>query len=183
MTLDVGFAKCGWAVYENGEPKQCGVIITNKSPKKQTRTSDDYAFRSGQFARQLEEIIKAYQCKALIGELPSGGAQSARAMVQMGMATAVVASVASLLSLPMEWASPRDVKIAVAGKPSATKNEMMKEVAERYGWPEVVKTNGRKMVKYEVNGEPLAACHFEHIADACGAYLALRDGNLVKLFG
>jgi Holliday junction resolvasome RuvABC endonuclease subunit len=167
LSLDVGFSHCGWVVFKDGEPQDCGVIKTEKSNRKSTRTSDDNAFRAAQVARQLKEIIEGYGIKGVIGELPSGGAQSANAMRHMALATGIVASVASVLELPVEWVSPGDLKKAVTGYRSASKDEVMKVVRKRFNgfiWPK-------------------AKTRYEHIADAAGAYLALQDGNLVKLFG
>ena len=89
LSLDVGFANLGWALWDQGKLKAMGVIVTKKATKKSTRTADDYSFRS------------TYNLQ----------------------------------------------------------------------------------FTYVVNGYKFGATMFEHIADAIGAYWALRDGNLVKLFG
>ena len=191
LSLDVGFRNCGWCIWSGGKLEDMGVIITEKSKKKTTRMADDYSYRSGQLARSLKDIIAEYNIKGIVGELPSGGAQSAKAMAQMAMATAIVSSVASILNLPVEWCTPNDFKLAVYGQRSATKKQMMDTVIEKIGgerWSKKVKS--KKSPKgynlqftYIVNGYKWGAGMFEHIADAIGAYWALRDGNLVKLFG
>jgi len=176
LSLDVGFKNLGWALWEKGQLQDMGCIVTDKSARKTTRTADDYAFRAAQIARNLNGLIKDYSVQAIVAELPSGGAQSAKAMVMMGMATAVVSSVASVLNLPAEWCTPNEVKLAVSGKRSATKDEIMDLVAEKMGFE---KTNGGRVIKYNGIQKGL----FEHIADAIGAYWALSDANLVKIFG
>ena len=191
LSLDVGFANLGWVLWDQGKLKDMGVIVTKKATKKSTRTADDYSFRSTQLARQLSEIIESGSVQAIVGELPSGGAQSAKAMAQMAMATAIVSSVASILNLPVEWCTPNDVKLAVYGQRSATKKQMMDTVIEKIGGERCSKKIKSKKSKtgynlqftYVVNGYKFGATMFEHIADAIGAYWALRDGNLVKLFG
>ncbi|MCP4597027.1 crossover junction endodeoxyribonuclease RuvC [Neptuniibacter sp.] len=180
LSLDVGFSKCGWAVYKHRQPVACGCIITEKSKKKQTRVSDDYAYRSAMIAQGLQQIVGHYGSGGIVGELPSGGAQSAKAMVQMGMATASVASAASIMGLPVEWTSPSDVKLAVTGSRKATKEEIMDAIATKYDWEKMVKGN---RTSYIVLGDKITKGVFEHIADACGAYLALIHGNLAKMFG
>ena len=128
LALDVGFRFTGWSVFKDNQIHGYGLIQTEKSKSKMTRTSDDYAFRSAQIARRLKEIVEAHGVKGIVAELPSGGAQSAKAMVMMGMATAIVASVAAMLELPVEWASPGDVKMATVGRRSASKDEVIEAV-------------------------------------------------------
>jgi len=117
-------------------------------------------------ARELRDIITNYKVKAIVGELPSGGAQPAKAMSQMAMATAIVASVAALLDLPTEWTTPAETKLAACGYRSASKEDVMLAIRE----------------KFNEEHFPRPKNQFEHIADALAAYLALRhDGSLIKL--
>jgi len=167
LALDVGFRNSGWCAFKDGKPVAWGVIQTDKAKKKTVRMADDNAYRAGQIARQIKEIVDEHNVCAIIGELPSGGAQSARAMAQMAAATCIVGAVANILELPVEWCSPTDVKKAVTGLRSATKREVMDAVRKKFEGVDWPKTKGV----------------FEHVADAVGAYLALRDGNLVKMFG
>ncbi len=109
-------------------------------------------------------------------------------MAQMAMATAIVASVANILELPTEWCTPTEVKVAVTGLKSATKREMMDTVASYYKWKKhtksvVVKDRIHKRLTYYLHGAKFPGGMFEHIADSIGAYWALQDGNLVKMFG
>lgn len=166
LTLDVGLANCGYAVLRNDEVVACGVIRTKRSLKKTVRVADDSASRAASMARELRDIITNYKVKAIVGELPSGGAKSARAMGQMSAATAIVASVASILDIPTEYCTPTDCKLAACGSRSASKEDVMLAIRERFN-----------------NGNfPKAKAQFEHIADALAAYLALRhDGSLIKL--
>lgn len=167
LSLDVGFRNTGWVVFDNKKPVACGCIQTEKSKHKLARNADDNARRSAEIARHLKNIILEYNVKGIVGELPSGGAQSAKAMAQMALATGVVSAVASVLELPVSWTTPNSVKLATTGKRSAEKVEVMEAVKKRYEYFEFPKQVGV----------------FEHIADACGAYLALEADNLVLLFG
>lgn len=169
LALDVGFRSLGYAVFDtNGDPVACGVIRTEKSSKKlKVRTADDNALRAGKIARELKEVIDTHQVRGIVGELPSGGAQSARAMSQMSMATAIVATICELCDLPSEWATPADVKVALTGSKTASKDECMDAARRCFQW------KGLKV--------PGAKAEFEHIADACGAFKALATGNLVRL--
>jgi len=176
ISIDVGFANCGWIVIHDGDVKDYGVIKTEKTQKKGTRVSDDHAFRSMVLAKGLEGIIQEYNIGGIIGELPSGGAQSARAMAFMMSGISVVATVACLFDLPVEWCTPNDVKKALAGDRKASKDKMMELASRRLGF-EMVNKRFTKMDHAFSKGE------FEHIADAFGAYLALKNDNLVKMFG
>ncbi len=167
LSMDVGFKSLGWVLFEQGSPKACGVIRTEKSAKKTVRTADDNAERAAKIARELRELIERHGVKACVGELPSGGAQSARAISQMSMAVAVVAAVTELSALPTEWCTPGDVKKAMIGRKDASKDEIMEEAKRRYPSLSV--------------GLPKAS--FEHIADAVGAYEALKNNNLVRIYG
>jgi Holliday junction resolvasome RuvABC endonuclease subunit len=169
ISLDVGFKTTGFAVWDKGNIVFCGTIITEKSQKKTTRVADDYYERSSRLAYELNRLIDYYDIKGIVGELPSGGALSAKAAVMMNMATAVVASVATLRQLPCEWCTPNETKLAVCGYRSATKDEIMETVKKKF--PE------------SLHLFPSAKTYFEHIADAIGAYLALINGNIVRVYG
>lgn len=209
LTLDVGFEHTGWAVIERHKDEDrfvdVGVITTKKSDKKQkVRMADENAMRGAQIATGLDLIIKVYGCRAMIGELPSGGAKSALAMRSMAAATTAVSAAAAILGIPSEWCSPNDVKLATVGKKSATKAEIMDAVACRYRWQVDTKTHHSIIGKGKRKGQtvevvtkkfhiPCAGVNdhkvkeipggmFEHIADAIGAYWAMRDSNLVRMF-
>lgn len=167
LALDVGFRGTGWTVWKGDAPVACGLIHTTPQAKKRkVRVADDNALRSAQIARELHDVIQAHGIAGVVGELPSGGAQSAKAASQMAMATAIVASVVELLGLPSDWATPTEVKVALCGSKTASKDDMMAEARRRYG----------NMVAF-----PKSKSVFEHIADSIGAYLALRDGNVIRV--
>lgn len=192
IALDVAFSNIGWTAYEDKRPVACGVIKTEKTKKKSVRVSDDNAHRCALASRQLKEIIERYGARGIIGELP-GGSQSAKAAAQLGMATAIVSTVASLLELPAEWCTPDEVKQATVGKKNAGKAEIMDHVIGLYGGEKDEKRiqikKGKRagkesvLVNYTFLGETFPGGTFEHIADSCGAYLALQDGNMVRMFG
>lgn len=167
LSLDVAFANTGWCLIDRGRIKKCGVITTSKSKSKTTRVSEDRAWRASVLALSLAHIISENRVQGVIGELPHGGAQSYTAGLMMGMAVASVSSVCAVMNIPTEWTNPSDVKKAVTGRGNATKEEMMRAVSELFPDAPFPKSVGK----------------FEHIADAAAAYVALKPGNLVKLFG
>jgi Holliday junction resolvasome RuvABC endonuclease subunit len=167
LALDVGFAKMGWCVFDNGEPIAFGIIKTAKSGKKNVRVADDRAYMAGYLAAELKRVICDHKVCGCVGELPSGGAKSAKAMAYMAAGIAVASSVLSVLKIPVEWTTPTEGKMALCGKRNASKVEMMDAVRKEYPhilWPKV-------------------KAKFEDVADAVGAYRAAKDGTLVRLFG
>ncbi len=69
----------------------------------------------------------------------------------------------------------------------------MDKISELYGGEKVCKpfqvTKGKRagkvseLLTYSFLGECWPGGAFEHIADSCGAYLALQDNNLVRIYG
>ena len=210
LALDVGFDNTGWAVMGTDRDAgkdiivDVGCITTSKSPKKtKVRLADENAMRGAQIASKLAQIVREWGCHCMIGEMPSGGAQSALSMRAMAAATTAVSATAAVLEIPAEWCSPTDVKLATFGLKSATKDEVMNAVVEKYDWWVDKKSHYTTITRGKRKGEKkLVVCKtfhvpcsgefktrkipggtFEHIADAIGAYWAMRDSNLVRMFG
>lgn len=167
LSMDVGFRCLGWTIFQKGQIKACGTIISNKVNS--TNVAEDYAERAQSIAIKLKDIITDYNVQGLVGELPSGGAQSYKAGAMMVASISLVNVISALLSIPAKWVSPREVKLALSGKANATKEEMMAQAKLKF--------------KYAVPIFPTAKGHFEHVADAIGAYMAARNSNVVKMFG
>lgn len=167
LCLDIGFRNTGWVLFGKGSPRHWGCVRTAKTDRKIIRVSDDNAYCAQFIARALKGIVDDYGCDGVIGELPTSGSKGARPANQMGIALGVVASLVGVMSLPVEWVTPTDVKKAAVGKRNASKEEVMDAVRR----------------KFPKCGFPKTKAEFEHIADACGAYLASEGSTLVKLFG
>jgi len=197
LALDVAFSNIGWTVWHNKAPFSCGLISTEKATKKTTLVSDDDSRRCCEIMRQITIVVQAHECQGIIGELPSGS-QNARAANMGGMALCAVNAAAHFLDLPAEWCGENDVKMAVCGKKNATKDEIMDAVIAIFGGKKTAgpvrttritkgkragKTVKSQRVDYTFLGQTWAKGNFEHIADSCGVWLALRNRNLVKMFG
>lgn len=182
LSLDVGFSNTGWSIWENGRLIKCGVIETEKSNRKSARVADDNAERSAKIAREIRALVDENFIQGIVGELPSSGGQSARAISHMAMATACIAASAALLNIPVEWTTPNEVKVAMTGMRSASKREMMDEAIKRIPGAQCEKE--KRALWFVIPGVGrFCAGTFEHIADSIGAYFALRDGLLVRTFG
>lgn len=164
MSIDIGFGACGWSVWEKGQIVANGLIVTQ--PGRRKRKSEDNVDRVAQISCALKDIIEQHKIKALVAELP-GGSKSASALAKMTMATAVVATIAAILGLPVEWTTALEGKQAVCGKKNASKEEVCEAIKEKYPKVEF----------------PVAKAKFEHIADSAAAYLAAKTTNIVRMYG
>ncbi len=152
LSLDVGFANTGYSIFENDNLIDYGVISVPKTTEKYVM--NDYSLRCMCLYSKLSELITKYSITAIVGELPSGGAQSNKASVQMGMALATVSSVVSNYNLKYYWCTPQQVKFAATGKKSATKEEVIDSICDQY--------NQLKELKKNI---------LEHVCDSVSAYL------------
>jgi len=192
IALDIAFKNIGWSIWHDKHPVKAGVIQTEKTKNKQTRVCDDNSYRCSFAARTLQEIIRDERVTAIIGESPMGS-QSAAAAKSAGLAIGLIATTACLLNLPIEYCTPDSVKKAVCGRKDASKDDIMDRIIEVYGGKKFVKTiavtKGKRAgkeserVDYAFLGGLWAKGTFEHIADSCGAYMSLKDNNLVRMFG
>ena len=192
LSLDVSFSNFGWSIFRDGVPFSSGVITTDALKNKKIRVACQDYDRSQQALEELVTIAKNFKAQGFVGELPTGS-QSAGAAKCNGMAIGVVAAAAHVLNLPAEWATPDMVKVAVCRNKKASKEEIMDAIIERFGGKKTVKvipvSKGKRAGKvsrridYLFCGRVIPAGEFEHIADSCGAYLALSNFNLVRMFG
>lgn len=167
----MGFSNTGWCLFDGGTPLESGCIKTKKNalkfPKSKFRVTKDNERRCNELAAELIQLIKTREPKAVIGELPTGGAKSAAALSQMAMATAIAVIVPPTLGIPSIWSTPIDGKRALLDKSSGEKDEMMWAVRDLY--PDILWPKTKNV--------------FEHVADSVASYHALIDHPLVQKFG
>lgn len=181
LTLDVGFANMGWMVLYDNKPVACGVIHTDKDKSK--KVAIDYSERSQRLGLGLKDIIETYSVKGITGEMPHGGAQSSAAASMMSMSNAIASVSGAWAGLPMEWTSPSEGKIALSGKRDATKEEQMENCIRLLKGSILHEGKSEYYHIPDCKGaERLRKNMFEHIADSYGAYLALRNSALIKMF-
>jgi len=208
LALDVGFRSTGCAVFDKGRIIHVVTLHTEKAHKKNVRVADDTVERAALMAQQISTTYDMYNCQGVVAELPTGGSQNARAAAQMFGAICIIGAIIGLKEIPCEFCTPRDVKMAITGSAKASKEYVMRKVVRMYNWKidanrrEQNFTRQAKVVKgkvvrkrvekritvdtwrvFTLNGIILNKKTFEHIADAIGAYHALKNNNLVKMFG
>lgn len=127
MVNDPSITAWGWAIVD---PKtntviDCGAIKTTPQSKQlRTRKGDDRVRRIQELNFKLLEVIGKYKPALILSELPHGS-QSAVAAVMIGMVTGVMQTIGDCLKLPVEWYSEGDAKVAVSGRRSVEKDDMV----------------------------------------------------------
>tara|TARA_Y100001963_G_scaffold147980_1_gene225070 strand:- start:214 stop:756 length:543 start_codon:yes stop_codon:yes gene_type:complete len=165
LAIDAGYTCMGFAVYDIklGGWVECGTIETKKSHVRQhIRAADDHARRCGLL---MDGLMKISRVSAVVCELPTGGTKNARAASCMASASAVVASYVRSKRLPVEWTTPRQGKLALAGRVGARKVEMIEaamQIAPNLDWPP-------------------AKFRREAIADAMASLISCWDGQMVRM--
>jgi Holliday junction resolvasome RuvABC endonuclease subunit len=140
-------------------PRLIKLQRTEKSKNKQVRASADKLVRARQLRQAFVELEKDAHMNA--GEVPSGS-QSATASNALGIATGVLAC----HSKPLIEVNPTEVKKAVTGYSTASKEEMVEWATNL--WPDLQWIKGKAFQsKY--------ASQNEHMADALAiVYTAIR---------
>lgn len=190
LGIDAGFATMGAVIVElsdvgDGDPASRQILFaetcrTEPTPRKRgVRVADDDAERCQELARFLIDTIRSHQPAGAVVELPSGGAQGARANRAMGMATGVVVAVLEMTELPAEWVTPGDVKVAATGRRDGSKVAVQAAVREAFDWGRGDKGDKRRDDETRSHW-PKHKWAQEHVADAAAAVLAAEGGTLMR---
>ena len=123
-------------------------------------------------------------------KLVNKAVESAIAVKGLAMAVALSTALFTSFGLPIEWATPAEVKKAIAGKENASKEDIMLAVCKKYGWKITEKPVYSKTTKkvqridktYHPIGKSVGKNLFEHIADSLGAFEALKHTNIARVF-
>lgn len=159
LGIDPGFSFLGWAVADvigrNINPLCCGVIVTEKDLRKNTRNSEDNIRRAQAILAQLGSLLLDYKPKAICTETMSWP-RNAGVVAKMGITWGVIASFAYTHMLPIMQASPIDIKRSLTGDGKASKEKMILAVTSMF----------HDLVL------PRQETQQEHAADAVGAIIA-----------
>lgn len=191
LACDPGYNNYGCSVIDQyGTVIDVGTIQTAKTKNKLNRVADDDIRRITYITEQLSKVIRHYDVKGVLSELPPSGGQSAIAVKGLAMAVALSTALFTSFGLPIEWATPAEVKKAIAGKENASKEDIMLAVCKKYGWKITEKPVYSKTTKkvqridktYHPIGKSIGKNLFEHIADSLGAFEALKHTNTARMF-
>lgn len=132
------------------------LIQTTKSKNKQIRASSDLIERSRTVLRGVQEIVSEINPHICFAETPSGS-QNASGAKSYAISCMIIAA----LNPPAIEITPIELKVKTVGKKTASKDEIIKWVDERFPGVLEVKRNG------EINKGKM-----EHVADAICATIA-----------
>jgi len=192
LSLDIAMGNLGWVCFKDSVPQACGVVspsipkdLASLKGKKKLSVREQNVILLEQLIDGFDRVLVRHHPALVVGEAPPGGAQDANAAVKLNMALAVVVTVCFVHGVPYQWCSPLDVKRATAGADTASKEQIMDWALDRFGGEkdvqEVLIKNGKcagkvtRRLKYNFLGRWIPGGKFEHIADACGAYVAVKN--------
>lgn len=175
LGLDPGFASFGWALLflgaHAGDDRVVlgGVIHTEKSAKKRSvRASDDNVRRTRELIAELTALYDEHEPVAFAAESFSPPRNSGTA-AKVAFAWGSVTTIAYLSNdVPILQCSPQELKLAVVGAKTASKEEIEAALAARY--PEAREHLGA-----------IAQGDREHVWDAIGSAHACLDTEVVRL--
>jgi len=138
----------------------------DKSTRKQVRKNSDDLRRARWLQDNLVKMCEGYDIA--IVEMPVGS-QSARAMASYG----IVLGVLSSCPLPLIEVTPLEVKLAGAGKKTASKADMIEWATTKH--PEA------EWLTRKLHGKSVVTNNNEHIADALAAIYAGMGTDQFKM--
>lgn len=184
LGVDVGFTATGLVLIDVPASTivACAVIRTERQAKKRgIRVADDDAERVVTLRRGILEFLDppigdtptlkliVNRLAGIVAELPHAGAKSARAIRSMALATGAVVATLDELGLPVEYVTPRDVKL-ITGSAKAEKVDVQMAVAKRLRSSPAI-----------ADWTHIPRGLHEHVHDAAASVLAAWDGNVVRM--
>jgi crossover junction endodeoxyribonuclease RuvC len=172
LGIDPGFASIGVAAIRLGVRGdtllEVGVIRTEGSDKKRkVLASDDNARRGREIARELGAWLDKYKPKAIAAEAMSFPRNSSAA-AKMALTWGVIIAACEARGIALLQASPQEIKVALAGAKSATKEQVQAGVQRRH-----------KALAAKLVGIPRSL--HEHACDAAAAAMTCIGSDAVRL--
>lgn len=177
LGIDPGFAAFGYAVAEvvttgHGiRVLELDVIRTAKSTaKRNVRTTDDNVRRAREIALHINAVLDGYAPPfiAVCAEAMSFPRSSSVA-AKVALAWGVVAGICEARLLPLLQCTPQELKQAVCGRKTASKEDVELALKERYG-ADVIDDHVVGLGKLR-----------EHPIDALGAIHACLNTNEIRM--
>lgn len=179
LGVDPGFANFGWALVRLGPDSETvvdmGVLLTEKSAAKQNVLASNDNFRR---ARELARMIRGLKSMTQLVEPLAVCAESmsfprsSSVAAKMAMSWGVLADYCESQDVPMFMATPKELKRAVCGDASASKETIQKALKDRYPSTDLLKLPGMA----DVPGGKR-----EHPFDALAAIVACLNGETLRL--
>lgn len=188
--IDPGFASCGYAIIDIGPSTKeamvasLGVLRTKVSDKKQkVLASHDNVRRGRELVRPLRDLMLSGRILAekdlfapaalkpvgLVCAESMSFPRSASAAAKVAITWGLIIALLDQFDLPLLQASPQQVKRAVVGSASASKDEVKDALCKRFG------RGLHRMVK------AIPASEHEHCFDALASAVACLDTDEVRM--
>lgn len=182
LTCDPGFSAFGWGLVRFDKSSRqhavlaAGCVRTKKSAKKHgvLATEDNFA-RLREIAQELREQCAPHAVRLITFEafsMPMRAGKSA--IVKMAYPYGALAMLASLWDIPVVSPTPQQVKKALTGKLSASKEQV----------EEAVRARMATHAEWDGSAEPdlgdLAGSYHNHVWDALAAYVAAQQSDVAR---
>lgn len=174
LAVDQSLTNTGFVVINKGSHVLSGVISTKPEKKKRNiGEMDDKSRRTKHIINELLHVINSYSIKIIVCEEYSGFSQSKTAADALATSRTIIVAIASIMDIPMISIPIGDVKIALTGKKTATKTEMINAASDS-----CEKALAGMESNTSKNGWNSKA---EHVADALGVYMASKEYPLIQM--
>lgn len=179
LSVDPGFANLGFAVVRHHADErmivlEMGVISTAPEKRKGKLKTEDQFSRLCSTSEKVLRIAKEHDVKAICFEsLSIPKATSKQNAIMIGHPYGMIAMLAAMYSWPWVMVSPRDVKIALLGRASASKEEIQGVVEELLLGQRAVEDFKSNVAKGKQN----------HGWDALAVYVAASKTSVMKALG
>lgn len=182
LGIDPGFGFFGFAVLDTDSREEIvefGTFKTEKSDKKSgVYAADDNVARTRDIYRKLDDLFSVHRPAVMCTEAQSWP-RSASSSLKVALFWGALVSICEVYRVPIVQVQPKDMKLAVAGSKSATKDSVKSVVVDR--WPETARIMERRLESYPKGHiENIPPGEQVHAYDAAGVIIAAFDSELVQ---
>jgi len=164
LGLDPSIRATGYSVIDVDQDNivKCGCIVTVPDNNFRLK-SEQYVSNVRYISDTILSIIEEYKPNIICMELPAGS-QNASAATKTALTIGAIIGIYRTLNIPVANITPRGLKKAVTGNSSASKDDIIKAVTDKY----LLAANFDKWTKKTK----------EAVADSIAAYMALKNNDV-----
>lgn len=135
VCVDVGFRATGVAVWDCARHRFTYTVVLSFPAFAERYVVLESARVARLLSTRLAAIIRAWQPKFVVAELPFGGARNARASACMALACGVAVATCSLCGVSLKGIRPQEVKkwAGGRGRKAVPKEVVIRAVTKRFG--------------------------------------------------
>lgn len=190
LAADIGYCSTGMAIFAYDkdycpEWRLFDSRCLHTSKGRETSVTLDDIRRTEFLALQLTNYFIENGCSAIVAELPSGGAQSASAQKSMALAVAMIATCRLFLQAPAVWVTPNESRKAAGWDKDA---HPIPKGLNAYERKKALNARTKALKEFVIEAmvkkypaiDKYIVADKEHVADACSAFEAKRDHEIIK---